>query len=46
MRSSNPVALHRFHILRELDVVQFIEQLIGVLGHTEEPLSHILLNDL
>ena len=46
MRAPNPVALHRFHILRELDVVQFIEQLIGVLSHAQEPLSHILLNDL
>ena len=45
-RAANPIALHRLDILWEFDVVELVEQLVGIVGHLEEPLCHVLLNDL
>jgi hypothetical protein len=39
-----PVPLHSLNILGERDIFEFIEQLVGVLGHPYEPLCHVSLD--
>src|SRR5262249_26519447 len=45
--AADPVSLHRDHALGpfSLELIQIIEQLIGVIGYASEPLHQLLLND-
>ena len=41
-----PIPLHRLHVFWEYYLIQGFEQLVGVLGHAQEPLRHVSLNHL
>ena len=45
-RAADPVALHRLDAVGPLDVLQVVEQLVGVRRRLEEPLLEVLRDDL
>jgi hypothetical protein len=46
LRAADPVALHRLHVLRPVDLVEVGDQPVGVVGDPEEPLLELAHLDL
>ena len=46
LRATDPVALHRLHVLGPLDRLEVVEQPVGVVGDAEEPLLELAHLDL